>query len=211
MDDYSFFRKQGYEEDKSLEDNYTVSGEEFVLPPGSDQRRNPNQGPGPMQPGPGPRPSQPGPGPGPRPPQPGPGPGPRPPFPGPGPGPRPPFPGPGPGPRPPFPGPGPGPFPPPPGPGPRPPQPMTPPPNFIPELPADMRGPDTFRLGGQFGSNNIWTCFNRFTYVWLINGSNFWFFPTFIGRNHVEGFRWRGNGWVYERINLRLIFFFLCF
>jgi hypothetical protein len=28
---------------------------------------------------------------------------------------------------------------------------------------------------------------------------------------HVDGFRWRNGVWVFERINLRLILFFLCF
>ncbi len=126
---------------------------------------------------------------------------------GPGPGQRPP--GRGPGPRPPMPGPGPGPRPP--GPGPRPPQPMVPPPNFIPELPNNTEGPEAFRSGGQIGGSNLWICLYRNTFMWLINGNSFWFYPTFIGRNHVEGFRWRRYTWVYERINLRLIFFFLCF
>ena len=133
------------------------------------------------------------------------GPGSRPPQPGPGP--RPPQPGPGP--RPPQPGPGP--RPPQPGPGPRPPQPLSPPPDFVPALPQNTRGPEAFRLGGQVGGNRLWTCLNRNTYIWLFNGDNFWFYPTFVGRNHVEGFRWRWNGWSYERINLWMIFFFICF
>lgn len=122
-------------------------------------------------------------------------------------------PGPGQGPgRPPGPGPGQGPGRPPgPGPGPIPPQPLAPPPNFIPEIPGDTGGPETFRSGGQTGSRNLRFCLNRNTFMWLLNGNRFWFYPTFIGANHVEGFRWVRNFWVYERINLRLIFFFLCF
>jgi hypothetical protein len=152
-----------------------------------------------MQFGPGPGPRPPGPGPGQRPP----GPGQRPPMPGPGPEIRPP----GPGPRP----PGPGPIPPGPGPGPRPSQPLAPPPNFIPDIPSETGGPEAFRGGGQVGSRNLRFCLNRNTFMWLINGNRFWFYPTFIGFNYVEGFRWVRNIWVYERINLRLIFFFLCF
>ena len=153
----------------------------------------------------------PGPGPGPRPPMPGPGPGPRPPMPGPGPGP-------GPGPRPPMPGPGPGPFPPPPpgiGPIAPPPgtmQPLSAPPNFTPELSQNERA--QFSKGGEaffLQQGGIRRCLNRFVYMWLIGGDNFWFYPTFIGRNHIEGFRWRRGRWVYERINVRRILFFRCF
>jgi hypothetical protein len=96
-------------------------------------------------------------------------------------------------------------------PGPMPAQPLAPPPNFIPALPQSTQEPESFRLGGQLGGNNIRFCLNRYTYMWLFNGNNFWFYPTFIGRNSVEGFRWRRNGWTYERINLRQIFFSLCF
>ncbi len=195
MDDSNAFNKQGHYNDESLTDDEVLSSEEFVIPPSGPNNPGPGSRPGPDQ-----RP--PGRGPGPRPPMPGPGPGPRPPMPGPGPGPRPPMPGPGPRPRPPMPGPG---------PGPRPPQPMIPPPNFIPELPSNTEGPEAFRLGGRIGGGNLWICLFRNTFIWLINGNSFWFYPTFIGRNHVEGFRWRRNTWVYERINLRLIFFFLCF
>ena len=129
-----------------------------------------------------------------------------------------PGPGPGPGPRPPMPGPGPGPFPPPPpgiGPIAPPPgtmQPLSAPPNFTPELSQNERA--QFSKGGEaffLQQGGIRRCLNRFVYMWLIGGDNFWFYPTFIGRNHIEGFRWRRGRWVYERINVRRILFFRCF
>ena len=99
-------------------------------------------------------------------------------------------------------------------------QPRTAPPNFIPEGPSmDGRqrqgGPSEFgqqyRGGGQVRPRELRRCLNRFTYIWLDNGNNFWFFPTRIGNQFVQGFRWRRNRWEFDRINLRRIFFFRCF
>ena len=109
----------------------------------------------------------------------------------PGPGPRPP----GPGPRP---GPGPG-FPPSPGGG-QTPQPMGPPPAFTPPIPA-----------WQVNPQNIRGCLFRNTYIWLNNNNSFWFFPIFVSRNTVIGFRWRRIGWIYEAINLNQIRSFQCY
>lgn len=52
-------------------------------------------------------------------------------------------------------------------------------------------------------------CLYRFTYVWL-NRDQFWYFPTFVGRNSVAGFRWRRNRWVYFGIDLNRIQSFQC-
>jgi hypothetical protein len=54
-------------------------------------------------------------------------------------------------------------------------------------------------------------CLFRFTYFWLFNGNDFWFYPTFVDGQFVHGFRWRRNRWEFDRINLRRIFFFRCF
>lgn len=97
--------------------------------------------------------------------------------------------------------------------------PLTSPPNFIPEAPRAGEQPFSgtpgystqFRGGGQNQSRNFWGCVNRFTYIWLVNGDNFWFYPVFIGWQQMEGFRWRNGRWVYDRINLRRILFFRCF
>ena len=101
-------------------------------------------------------------------------------------------------------------------------QPPSAPPNFTPQLPRDeqqlLSGPSDFR--GPFGGRiidfrrrprDLRGCLNRFTYIWLLNGSNFWFYPVFIGRNTIEGFRWRRNRWDYDRININRILFHLCF
>lgn len=134
------------------------------------------------------------------------------------------FPG-SPGGRPPFGGPGgpPG-FPPPPpgppgGPGGRPPRPgggppsggpgggqatppTTPPPSFTPQQPQFQ----TFAVD----PGAIRSCLFRFTYVWLRRDS-FWFYPTFVGRNSVAGFRWSRFRWVYFGIDLDRIESFQCF
>ena len=53
-------------------------------------------------------------------------------------------------------------------------------------------------------------CLFRFTYIWL-NRDSFWFFPTFVGRNSVAGFRWNRNRWVYFGIDLNRIQSFQCY
>ena len=54
-------------------------------------------------------------------------------------------------------------------------------------------------------------CLNRFIFIWLNNGNSFWFYPTSIGRQQIEGFRWRRGAWMFDRINIRRIIFFRCF
>lgn len=101
-------------------------------------------------------------------------------------------------------------------------QPMGPPPNFTPELPSSerqelLREPAEF--GTQFrGSGNqrrrprdLRNCVNRFTFIWLVNGNSFWFFPVFVTREFVIGFRWSRRSWVPDRLNVRRIFFHQCF
>ena len=111
-------------------------------------------------------------------------------------------------------------------------QPRTAPPSFTPQLPRmdgqpsgfapQFGGPDT--RGGQgvgfdgrgYGiffrqPRNFRRCLNQFTFVWLINGNNFWFYPINIRRPFMEGFRWRRNRWEYVRININRILFFQCF
>lgn len=101
-------------------------------------------------------------------------------------------------------------------------QPPSPPPGFTPEMPRAEAQPfagrtDSRRPGGGIGGifpgfpRDLRGCINRFTYFWLINGSNFWFYPIFAGRQTVEGFRWRRGAWVYDRINTNRILFFRCF
>lgn len=80
------------------------------------------------------------------------------------------------------------------------PEPRVAPPTFSPPAPA-----------WNNGSRGISRCINRNTYIWLNNGNSFWFFPITVGRNAVIGFRWRGFGWVFQRIELRRIRNFQCF
>lgn len=96
--------------------------------------------------------------------------------------------------------------------------PSGPPPGFTPDMPGTGAQPfsgdgdfESFRGGGRNPLGNLRRCLNRFTYIWLIGGNGYWFYPIFIRRNLVEGFRWRNGRWVYDRINLRRILFFRCF
>ena len=36
-------------------------------------------------------------------------------------------------------------------------------------------------------------CLYQNTYVWLINGSQFWFYPTRVEFGEVSGYRWNGT------------------
>jgi len=80
--------------------------------------------------------------------------------------------------------------------------PTTPPPNFTPTQPNFQ----TFAID----PGAIRGCLFRFTYVWL-NRESFWFYPVFIGRQSVAGYRWRRNRWVYFGIDLDRIQSFQCF
>nr|WP_236035061.1 hypothetical protein [Alkalihalobacterium elongatum] len=53
-------------------------------------------------------------------------------------------------------------------------------------------------------------CLFRYTFVWLTNRERFWYFPTFVGRTSVAGWRWTGWNWVYFGIDLRRISSFQC-
>ncbi|AJY75124.1 hypothetical protein [Paenibacillus beijingensis] len=81
--------------------------------------------------------------------------------------------------------------------------PASPPPQFAPPKPAvSAFAVDPGAIAG---------CLFRNTFVWLRNGNTFWFYPTFVGRTSVAGFRWTGRFWVYSGIDLRQIETFTCF
>ncbi|WP_211315921.1 hypothetical protein [Oceanobacillus chungangensis] len=80
--------------------------------------------------------------------------------------------------------------------------PTTPPPNFTPQQSQFQ----TFAVD----PGAIRGCLFRFTYIWLRRDA-FWFFPTFVGRTSVAGFRWNGFRWVYFGIDLDRIESFQCF
>lgn len=81
--------------------------------------------------------------------------------------------------------------------------PTAPPPQFAPQQPQTS----TFAVD----PGAISGCLFRNTYVWPRTGNGFWFYPTFVGRTSVSGFRWNGRMWVYSGISLRSIESFTCF
>ncbi|WMJ89888.1 hypothetical protein [Anaerocolumna sp. MB42-C2] len=97
---------------------------------------------------------------------------------------------------------------------PPPPPPFTPPPGEGGPTQAPRSAPPAFspRIPSrQDGPRGIRNCLYRNTFIWLNNGNSFWFYPTFVGRQAVSGFRWRGFAWTFERINLNRIWSFQCF
>ncbi|MFB4474100.1 hypothetical protein ACDI16_14365 [Oceanobacillus caeni] len=80
--------------------------------------------------------------------------------------------------------------------------PTAPPPNFTPQQSQTQ----VFAVdpGGIRG------CLFRLTYVWLRRDA-FWYYPTFVGRRSIAGFRWNGWRWVYFGIDLDHIQSFQCF
>jgi hypothetical protein len=56
-------------------------------------------------------------------------------------------------------------------------------------------------------------CLYRYTYVTLENRRRFWFWPVYIGRTSVAGYRWRPRQqrWVYMGLDTRQILSFQCY
>ncbi|WP_138419691.1 hypothetical protein [Aquibacillus sediminis] len=82
--------------------------------------------------------------------------------------------------------------------------PTSPPPSFV---PTQTQQVGTFAVD----PGAIRGCLYRFTYVWLNRNQQFWFYPIFVGRNSVSGYRWTGFRWVYYGVDLRQIQSFTCF
>ncbi|WP_099156647.1 hypothetical protein [Virgibacillus ndiopensis] len=80
--------------------------------------------------------------------------------------------------------------------------PTSPPPSFTPVQPQFQ----TFAVD----PGGIRRCLFRFTYIWLRRDA-FWFYPVFVGRNSIAGFRWTGFRWVFFGINLNRIEAFQCY
>ncbi|WP_156290340.1 hypothetical protein [Oceanobacillus salinisoli] len=80
--------------------------------------------------------------------------------------------------------------------------PTSPPPSFTPQQPQFQAL--AVDPGGIRG------CLFRFTYIWL-RRSAFWFYPTFVGRRSIAGYRWIGWRWVYFGIDLDRIESFQCY
>nr|WP_229666759.1 hypothetical protein [Paraliobacillus quinghaiensis] len=81
--------------------------------------------------------------------------------------------------------------------------PSSPPPNYV---PAQTQQAQTFAVD----PGSIRGCLFRFTYVWMRGFQQFWFYPIFVGRNSVSGYRWNGFRWVYFGTSLRQIQSFTC-
>lgn len=79
--------------------------------------------------------------------------------------------------------------------------PRTPPPNFVPQAAPGLRAVDPGAISH---------CLYTFTYLWLNNRQQFWFFPTFVGRKSVAGYRWSNNRWVFMGFDLRMVDSFFC-
>ncbi|MCA1056570.1 hypothetical protein LCM10_16340 [Rossellomorea aquimaris] len=87
-------------------------------------------------------------------------------------------------------------------------QPPGPPPNFTPQMTSMQGGPgapSTYSID----PGGIRRCMFRYTYIWLRRDA-FWFYPVFVGRQSVAGWRWIGWRWVYFGIDLDKIRSFTC-
>ena len=74
--------------------------------------------------------------------------------------------------------------------------PQSPPPTFIPPKPS---------------VSYIVDCLYQNTYVWLVNGRQFWFYPTRVEFGEVSGYRWNGAFWEFYGIDPRLIDAVACY
>lgn len=83
--------------------------------------------------------------------------------------------------------------------------PSSPPPSFVPAQ-TQSQQVGTFAVD----SGSIRFCLFRFTYIWLRNRQQFWYYPVFVGRESISGFRWNGFMWVFFGVSLRQIESFTC-
>ncbi|ENH96288.1 hypothetical protein J416_11747 [Gracilibacillus halophilus YIM-C55.5] len=85
--------------------------------------------------------------------------------------------------------------------------PQGPPPQQIPQQPMQQaQGPQLFAVD----PGAIRSCLFRYTYIWINRFQSFWFYPTYVGRQSVAGYRWTGFRWVYFGIDLNRIQSFTC-
>ena len=81
----------------------------------------------------------------------------------------------------------------------------SPPPSFVPAQ-TQQQQVGTFAVD----PGSIRGCLFRYTYVWLNNRQQFWYYPTFVGRTSISGWRWTGFNWVFFGVDLRQIQSFTC-
>ncbi|USB33071.1 collagen-like protein [Paenibacillus sp. YPG26] len=80
--------------------------------------------------------------------------------------------------------------------------PASPPPSFIPQQQVSAYAVDPGSIAG---------CLFRFTYIWQTNRDQYWFYPIFVGRTSVSGYRFFGGRWNYYGVDLRKISSFTCY
>lgn len=81
--------------------------------------------------------------------------------------------------------------------------PTAPPPSAVPPKPMTA----TFAVD----PGAIAGCLFRNTYIWPRTGPGFWFYPVFVGRTSVSGYRWNGFFWIFSGFDLQRIESFTCF
>ncbi|MDX1807161.1 MAG: transporter [Paenisporosarcina sp.] len=86
--------------------------------------------------------------------------------------------------------------------------PSGPPPSFVPQQASQTRA-GTSLYAVDPGA--IRGCLYRYTYIWLRNHRAFWFYPTYVGRESIAGYRWNGYRWNYYGTDLERISSFQCF
>ncbi|MBE2975310.1 transporter [Priestia megaterium] len=84
--------------------------------------------------------------------------------------------------------------------------PSSPPPAFTPTPKLGSGGPSLYAVD----PGAIAGCLYRYTYIWPRNGRPYWFYPTFVGRRSVAGYRWTGSFWVYAGVDVNQIREFQC-
>ncbi|RYG74208.1 hypothetical protein EU245_03060 [Lentibacillus lipolyticus] len=87
--------------------------------------------------------------------------------------------------------------------------PNSPPPPFTPQQPQSLQAQGDV---GVFAVDPgaIRGCLFQFTYIWL-RWDAFWFFPIYVGRHSIAGFRWQRNRWVYYGVDLDNVQSFQCY
>lgn len=93
--------------------------------------------------------------------------------------------------------------------------PKSPPPNYAPQKNAAGVQNLNVSSGGvstkAVSPNSIRFCLYKYTYIWEMNGRNYWTFLLNVDRRTASGFRWFRNSWVYWGIDLRRIDSFICY
>lgn len=86
-------------------------------------------------------------------------------------------------------------------------QPPGPPPSFTPQSHVQQGGMNVKAVD----PGAIQGCLYRWTYIWLRDNQQFWFYLIFVGGRSVAGFRWYGRRWRYYGIDVNRIVQFQCY